>query len=158
MLDQIFSQPMDDPRYLHSCIAKDHFLLTNETDVDGCNLLPRAWFPSLMRADYTSTSIDEMFTTCDANGDDGVTWAEVRDCFEADDGEMRRWMLRDLHRCYDQIYTDSTFDEKLDKSEFERMVSHQSSLWELAHDGDVCAAAFLEYDKNGDLLLQHRES
>jgi len=43
-------------------------------------------------------------------------------------------MLRDLHRCYDQIYSgSSTFDEKLDKSEFEAMVAHQSLLWDLAH-------------------------
>jgi len=63
-------------------------------------------------------------------------------------------MLRDLHRCYDQIYPNSTFDEKLDKVEFEALVAHQSTIWGLAHEGeDACAAAFLAFDKNEDLLL-----
>ena len=153
MLNQIFPETTGGLRNLYSCRAKDHFLFTDETDEDGCNLLPRAWFPTLVRAAYSATSIDEMFTTCDANADDGLTWTEVRNCFEADDGEMKRWMLRDLHLCYDQVYTGSTFDEKLDKDEFAAMVSHQSSLWDLAHDGDECAAAFLAYDRNEDLLL-----
>ena len=158
MLNQIFPQTSGGLRNLQSCIPKDHFLFTDETDEDGCNLLPKAWFPTLMKADYSATSIDEMFTTCDTNGDEGLTWTEVRNCFEADDGEIKRWMLRELHRCYDQIYTGSTFDEKLDKAEFELMVNHQSLLWDLAHDGDECAAAFLAYDKNEDLLLQYGES
>ena len=38
------------------------------------------------------------------------------------------------------------------------MVTHQSTLWDLAHDGDECAAAFLKYDQNEDLLLQFGES
>ena len=38
------------------------------------------------------------------------------------------------------------------------MVTHQSTLWDLAHDGDECAAAFLKYDQNEDLLLQYGES
>ena len=38
------------------------------------------------------------------------------------------------------------------------MVSHQSALWDLAHDGNECAAAFLAYDQNEDLLLQYGES
>ena len=158
MLNEIFAQPMGELRNLFSCRARDHFLYPDETDLDGCNMLPRAWFPTLLKAAYSAESIDEMFTTCDANGDDGVTWTELRNCFEDDDGMMKRWMLRDLHLCYDQVYTGSTFDEKLDRTEFENMVSHQSSLWTLAHNGDECAAAFLEYDKNGDLLLQYGES
>ncbi len=145
-------------RHLHTCRPRDSFLFPGETTEDGCHLLPRAWFPSLVDAGYSPASIDEMFAACNANSDGGVTWAELRTCFEADEGDIKRWMLRELHRCYDQIYANSIFDEKLDEFEFAAMVGHQSSLWELAHEGDACARAFLAYDRNGDLLLQFQES
>ena len=151
-------------RRLNSCLPRDSFLFPDEQDsTDGCDLLPRAWWPTLMRAQYSEESISAMFATCDGintgKPDGGLTWRELRDCFEADGGDSPRWMIRELHRCYDQIYTDiATFDEKLDESEFEALVAHQSSLWDAAHDGDACAAAFLAHDKNRDLLLQYGES
>ena len=139
-------------------MPRDSFLFDDQTMMDGCDLLPRAWFPTLLKADYSQERVDEMFTTCDDNEDGGVGYGELKKCFEADGGEYKRWMLREMHRCYDQVYTNSTFDEKLDKSEFEGMVVHQSSLWDLAYASDTCAMAFLAYDKDGDLLLQFGES
>ena len=115
MLNQIFPEATNGLRNLQTyCRAKDHFLFPDETDEDGCNLLPRAWFPTLVKAEYSDTSIDEMFTTCDRNGDYGVTWLELVKCFEGDDGAMKKWMLRDSFLCYDQLYTGSTFDDQLD--------------------------------------------
>lgn len=125
---------------------------------DDCHLLPRAWFPSLVAAGYSPASIDEMFAACDADTDGGVTWGELNECFEADEGDAKRLLLKELHECYDRILPGSTFDKKLDLTEFTGLVLHQSSLRELAHGGDGCAKAFLAFDSNEDLLLQFSES
>jgi len=89
-------------RHLNSCLPRDSFLFPDEQDsTDGCDLLPRAWWPTLLKAQYSEESIATMFTTCDANEDGGITWMELRDCFEADNGDSPRWIIRELHRCYD---------------------------------------------------------
>ena len=73
-------------RHLDSCIAKAHFLFTDETTEFGCDLLPRAWFPTLLKAEYSLESVESMYDTCNVNDDGGVSFKELRDCFETDGG------------------------------------------------------------------------
>ena len=73
-------------RHLDSCISRDHFLFTDETTTDGCDLLPRAWFPTLLKAEYSQEAVESMYDTCNVNGDGGVSFNELINCFEADNG------------------------------------------------------------------------
>ena len=77
---------MGQVRHLDSCIAKAHFLFTDETTEYGCDLLPRAWFPTLLKAEYSLEAVESMYDTCNVDGDVGVSFYELINCFETDEG------------------------------------------------------------------------